>query len=64
MLEISAYESVAFSAIFIEYHSTMHCNEVLQACRYIAKYLGLQSECYFMACRLTSDIVTKECQHK
>ena len=31
--------------------------------RYIAIYLGLPSECRYMACRLTSDIFTKECQH-
>ena len=65
MLEICAFVNCCFvcSVIFIEYHSTMHCNKVLQACRYIAIYLGLPSECQYMACRLTSDIFTKECQH-
>ena len=65
MLEICAFVNCCFvcSVIFIEYHSTMHCNKVLQACRYIAIYLGLPSECQYMACRLTSDIITKECQH-
>ena len=35
MLEISAYVNCCFlcSVIFIEYYSTMHCNEVLQAFR-------------------------------
>ena len=35
MLEISAFVNCCFlcSVIFIEYYSTMHCNEVLQACR-------------------------------
>ena len=65
MLEIRTFVNCCFvcSVIFIEYHSTMHCNKVLQACRYIAIYLGLPSECQYMACRLTSDIFTKECQH-
>ena len=35
MLEKNAYENCCFlcSVIFIEYYSTMHCNEVLQACQ-------------------------------
>merc|ERR1712218_777402 len=48
------------------------CSSFLSSCwclaspaewsRYIAIYLGLPSECRHMACRLTSDIFTKECQ--
>ena len=35
MLEISAFVNCCFlcSVIFIEYDSTMYCNEVLQACQ-------------------------------
>ena len=61
MLEISAYVNCCFlcSVIFIEYYSTMHCNEVLQACRvdpiYCDIYFVLPSAFdisrYILSCR-------------
>ena len=56
MLEISAFVNCCFlcSVIFIEYHSIMHCNEVLQACRVDPIYCNMlrpPSECRYMARR-------------
>ena len=41
----------------------MKCCKPAEWIQYIAIYLGLPSECQSMACLVTSDIFTKECQH-
>ena len=73
MLEKNADVNCCFlcSVIFIEYYSTMHCNEVLQVCRidpiycdifepaewirFIAIYLNLPIDCNIWPCDISTE---------
>ena len=59
----SAFSAVRYSLNIIQQCIAIKCCKPAKWIRYIAIYLGLPSECSDMACRLTSDIFSKECQH-